>query len=151
MDAWGAWFGGMGAAVIDGGNPVGKSSTVKPDGALAAGGGEGVAGGLLGKARADRAVVEDAEAHRSLGFGVMSGRAHGAEGVGGLAGHHLVDGVDCAGFACHGGATQARPTSSRGGATGATRESAPERPLLPPPIAPPMPPPSDILHVPKSS
>jgi len=32
MDAWGAWFGSMGAAVIDGGNPVGKSSTVKPDG-----------------------------------------------------------------------------------------------------------------------
>ena len=23
MDAWGAWFGSMGKAVIDGGNPVG--------------------------------------------------------------------------------------------------------------------------------
>jgi hypothetical protein len=32
MDAWGAWFGSMGAAVIDGGNAVGKSSTVKQDG-----------------------------------------------------------------------------------------------------------------------
>ena len=39
MDAWGAWFGAMGAAVIDGGNPVGASSTVKSDGSLADGGG----------------------------------------------------------------------------------------------------------------
>lgn len=39
MDAWGAWFGGMGAAVIDGGNPVGKSSTVNADGSLVSGGG----------------------------------------------------------------------------------------------------------------
>lgn len=39
MDAWGAWFGSMGAAVIDGGNPVGKSSTVKADGSLVSGGG----------------------------------------------------------------------------------------------------------------
>ena len=39
MDAWGAWFGSMGTAVIDGGNPVGQSSTVKADGSLADGGG----------------------------------------------------------------------------------------------------------------
>jgi hypothetical protein len=39
MDAWGAWFGSLGAAVIDGGNPVGKSSTVRPDGSLVDGGG----------------------------------------------------------------------------------------------------------------
>ncbi len=39
MDAWGAWFGSLGAAVIDAGNPVGKSSTVKQDGSLADGGG----------------------------------------------------------------------------------------------------------------
>jgi hypothetical protein len=39
MDAWGAWFGSLGSAVIDGGNPVGKSSTVKSDGSLADGGG----------------------------------------------------------------------------------------------------------------
>lgn len=45
MDAWGAWFGSMGAAVIDGGNPVGKSSTVKPDGSLQSGGGSNPAGG----------------------------------------------------------------------------------------------------------
>jgi hypothetical protein len=45
MDAWGAWFGSMGAAVIDGGNPVGKSSTVKADGSLADGGGANPASG----------------------------------------------------------------------------------------------------------
>ncbi|MCW5705482.1 MAG: hypothetical protein R3D82_11720 [Xanthobacteraceae bacterium] len=39
MDAWGAWFGSLGAAVIDAGNPVGKSSTVKKDGSLVEGGG----------------------------------------------------------------------------------------------------------------
>jgi hypothetical protein len=39
MDAWGGWFGALGAAVIDGGNPVGKSSTVKSDGSLVDGGG----------------------------------------------------------------------------------------------------------------
>jgi hypothetical protein len=45
MDAWGAWFGSMGSAVIDGGNPVGKSSTVKSDGSLAEGGGANPASG----------------------------------------------------------------------------------------------------------
>ncbi len=45
MDAWVGWFGAMGAAVIDGGNPVGKSSTVKSDGSLAAGGGTNPASG----------------------------------------------------------------------------------------------------------
>jgi hypothetical protein len=45
MDAWVQWFGSMGSAVIDGGNPVGKSSTVKGDGSLAAGGGANPASG----------------------------------------------------------------------------------------------------------
>lgn len=45
MDAWGAWFGALGAAVIDGGNPVGKSSTVRPDGSLVDGGGANPASG----------------------------------------------------------------------------------------------------------
>ena len=39
MDAWGAWFGALGRAVVDGGNPVGPSSTVKADGSLVTGGG----------------------------------------------------------------------------------------------------------------
>lgn len=45
MDAWGAWFGSMGASVIDGGNPVGKSSTVRSDGTLVDGGGANPASG----------------------------------------------------------------------------------------------------------
>ena len=38
-DSGGKWFGSMGTAVIDGGNPVGKSSTVRPDGSVANDGG----------------------------------------------------------------------------------------------------------------
>jgi hypothetical protein len=45
MDAWGAWYGSMGSAVIDGGNPVGKSSTVMPDGSLVTHGGANPASG----------------------------------------------------------------------------------------------------------
>jgi hypothetical protein len=39
MAAWGQWFGSLGKAVIDGGNPVGKSSTVRSDGSVAKDGG----------------------------------------------------------------------------------------------------------------
>ena len=39
MAAWGAWFGSMGKAVINGGNPVGKSWTVKSNGSVANDGG----------------------------------------------------------------------------------------------------------------
>ena len=45
LDAWGQWFGSMGAAVVDGGNPVGKSSTVNPDGSVADTGGSNPASG----------------------------------------------------------------------------------------------------------
>ena len=45
MDAWGAWFGSLGASVIDGGNPVGKSSTVRSDGSLIKDGGANPASG----------------------------------------------------------------------------------------------------------
>jgi len=45
LDAWGSWLGGMGSAVIDGGNPVGKSSTVNPDGSVADNGGTNPASG----------------------------------------------------------------------------------------------------------
>ena len=39
LDDWGAWFGSMGAAVIDGGNPVGESITINPDGSVTDNGG----------------------------------------------------------------------------------------------------------------
>lgn len=39
MDAWGQWFGTLGDAVIDGGNPVGMSTTVNADGSVVGNGG----------------------------------------------------------------------------------------------------------------
>ena len=50
-------FGSMGAAVIDGGNPVGKSSTVKSDGSLVEGGG---ANPVAGYSLIEAASLEDA-------------------------------------------------------------------------------------------
>lgn len=45
LDDWGQWMGSMGAAVIDGGNPVGMSSTVHPDGSVTDNGGSNPATG----------------------------------------------------------------------------------------------------------
>lgn len=39
MAAWGAWFGALGEAIVDGGNPFEPASTVAADGAVSAGGG----------------------------------------------------------------------------------------------------------------
>ena len=39
MADWQAWLGGMGEAVVDGGNPVGMSSTVHSDGSVTGDGG----------------------------------------------------------------------------------------------------------------
>ena len=39
MAAWGAWFGSMGKALVNGGNPIGKSWTVKANGSVAKDGG----------------------------------------------------------------------------------------------------------------
>jgi hypothetical protein len=78
MDAWGNWFESMGSAVIDGGNPVGVSSTVNADGSVSGDGGANPASGYslveatdvddaIGKAKAcpilvDGGSVEVAEA-----------------------------------------------------------------------------------------
>ena len=45
LDDWGQWMGAMGAAVIDGGNPVGMSKTINPDGSVADNGGANPASG----------------------------------------------------------------------------------------------------------
>ncbi len=45
MNAWSQWFGSLGSAVVDGGNPVGTSSTVKSDGSVASNGGANPASG----------------------------------------------------------------------------------------------------------
>ncbi|MEZ5549377.1 MAG: hypothetical protein R3E82_00660 [Pseudomonadales bacterium] len=39
MAAWGNWFGSMGGDVVDGGNPVGQSTTVQADGSVVDNGG----------------------------------------------------------------------------------------------------------------
>lgn len=39
MAAWGEWMGGLGAALVDGGNPVVQSATVASDGSSSSGGG----------------------------------------------------------------------------------------------------------------
>lgn len=44
MAAWNAWFGKIGDAVIDPGNPVGQSHTVSSGGAVANGGANPVSG-----------------------------------------------------------------------------------------------------------
>jgi hypothetical protein len=59
MDAWGAWFGSLGAAVIDGGNPVGASSTVTANGSLVSGGGANPA---TGYSLISASSLEDAQA-----------------------------------------------------------------------------------------
>ncbi len=39
MAAWGTWFGELGDAVIDAGNPTGQSKTIASDGSIEDGGG----------------------------------------------------------------------------------------------------------------
>ncbi|MDJ0751043.1 MAG: YciI family protein [Woeseiaceae bacterium] len=60
LDAWGNWLGSMGAAVVDGGNPVGMSSTVHPGGKVEDNGGSNpVSGyGLFEAADLDDALAK---------------------------------------------------------------------------------------------
>jgi hypothetical protein len=39
MEEWGAWYGQIGAALVDGGNPIGQTKTVSSAGAVSDGGG----------------------------------------------------------------------------------------------------------------
>ncbi|SFO43601.1 hypothetical protein SAMN03159463_01892 [Mesorhizobium sp. NFR06] len=45
MDAWTGWYGKLGSAVVDGGNPVGMSKTVLPSGKVENNGGANPAAG----------------------------------------------------------------------------------------------------------
>ncbi len=70
MDAWGKWFGSMGAAVVDGGNPVGKSSTVHSDGSVTDDGGSNpVSGYSLIEADGIADAIARAKACPLLGAG----------------------------------------------------------------------------------
>jgi hypothetical protein len=44
MAAWGAWFGQLGSAIVDAGNPFAGSSTVSSDGSVGQGNGSGLTG-----------------------------------------------------------------------------------------------------------
>lgn len=44
MGDWGAWYGGLGAAVVDGGTPFGASKSIAGDGTVS----DGAASGLTG-------------------------------------------------------------------------------------------------------
>ena len=60
MAAWGEWFGAMGKAVIDGGNPVGPSTTVRSNGTIVKDGGANPASGysLIEAASLDDALAK---------------------------------------------------------------------------------------------
>ena len=61
MEKWGAWFAGMGSAVIDGGNPVGPSTTVSADSVVDNGGANPLSGYSLIEAENMEAAVEMAK------------------------------------------------------------------------------------------
>jgi hypothetical protein len=44
MAAWGAWFGQLGAAVADPGNPIGKAKTINADGSVSGDGHSALSG-----------------------------------------------------------------------------------------------------------
>lgn len=60
MDAWGKWMGGMGSALVDGGHPVGMSTTVKSDGSVVDNGGSNPASGY---SLVEAKTVQDAIKH----------------------------------------------------------------------------------------
>jgi hypothetical protein len=58
MDEWMAWFGSLGAAVVDGGAPFGPAKTVASDGSVS----DGTAAALTGYSIVEASSLEDAVA-----------------------------------------------------------------------------------------
>ncbi len=69
MDAWWAFFGGLGEAVVDPGNPIGPSNAVAPDGTVSEGGPSGVTGYSVISADSLDAATEIAKACPHLAAG----------------------------------------------------------------------------------
>lgn len=44
LAAWGVWYGGLGPALVDGGNPFGASASVATDGTVSTGAASGLTG-----------------------------------------------------------------------------------------------------------
>jgi hypothetical protein len=58
MDQWMGWFGSLGAAVVDGGNPFGPAKTIASNGSVSDGGGAA----LTGYSIIDASGLDDATA-----------------------------------------------------------------------------------------
>lgn len=71
MARWSAWFEGMGQAVIDGGNPVGPSTTVTKDSVVDNGGSNPISGYSLIEATDMAAAVEIAKGCPILDHGTV--------------------------------------------------------------------------------
>jgi hypothetical protein len=56
--AWGAWFGSLGEAVVDGGNPFGPSASVSADKSVKDGASSGLTGYSILKADSLKAAAE---------------------------------------------------------------------------------------------
>ena len=58
MAAWGAWFGALGAATVDAGNPFGEARSLGADGSVSGGGASGLSGySILSASDIDGAVA----------------------------------------------------------------------------------------------
>jgi YCII-related domain-containing protein len=61
MESWGRWFGQLGDAVVDGGNPFGASASVAADGRVGENGTTGLGGYSIVKAASLEAATELAQ------------------------------------------------------------------------------------------
>jgi len=69
MAAWGAWFGELGAAVVDGGNPFGPAASVASDGSVSDGASSALSGYSVVSADSLSAASELARGCPVLGAG----------------------------------------------------------------------------------
>jgi hypothetical protein len=81
MADWGQWFGTLGPALVDGGNPVGQTRTIAGSGSVSDGGGANpVSGYSIIKAESMEAAVQMAKACPLLASGgnIEVGEIHSA-------------------------------------------------------------------------
>jgi hypothetical protein len=69
MALWGAWMGGLGDAMLDGGNPVGMSVTVDANGVMDNGGSNPLSGYTIVEADSIEAAAEMAKGCPIIGNG----------------------------------------------------------------------------------
>lgn len=69
MNAWMSWFGTLGAAVVDGGNPVGRAWTIQADGTVEGGGANPITGYSVISAESMQAALEMAKGCPNIASG----------------------------------------------------------------------------------